>query len=131
MLTGNNDNLKHSRGLTIMEILISVSWFLIFAYLSYSLFHTFLRQIEQLELVSQGLILLENHIEELFSQNYSQVENSKQFLLDRIEINHKAQYLEPGQLNITNINHQWFKVIDIELKVKEKSLMQFYYLKTP
>ncbi|MBT9164387.1 MAG: hypothetical protein DDT23_00382 [candidate division WS2 bacterium] len=126
----NKTDCDPSKGFTIMELLISMTWFLILIYLSTSITASYIKLLKNIDMVGKSLVLTDNILEEYFYKSYSEINGENYKLLEDVELIEEVELVDSDVFEIAN-REKAFKKIKLSLRVREKPLLVLYTLKSP
>ncbi|MBT9129802.1 MAG: hypothetical protein DDT42_00061 [candidate division WS2 bacterium] len=126
----NKKDYEFSRGFTLMELIISITWFLILIYLSTSITASYIKLLKNIDTVGKSLLLTENILEEYFYKPYAEIDGGNYKLFEDVELIEEIETVEPDYFGIAD-GEKPFKKIRLSLRVREKPLLILYTLKSP
>ncbi len=120
----------YNKGFTFIELIISMTWFLVLIYLSTSLTTTYIKLLKNIDIVGKSLVLTDNILEEYFYKPYAEIDGENYKLLEDVELIEEIELVDSDVFEITDCEKP-FKKIKLSLRVKEKHLLILYTLKSP
>ena len=119
-----------SKGFTFIELVISMTWFLILIYLSISIATSYIKLLKNIDIVGKSLVLTDNILEEYFYKPYAEIDGENYKLLEDVELIEEIDLVDSDVFEIADCEKP-FKKIKLSLSVREKHLLVFYTLKSP